>query len=567
MRASSSTGSARSPPAARPRRPSRCSCCWRRSPRRARCSARSSRRRAAGEVRARRRPGPRRRPAARGPGEPARGPRRLHLRLRPAAARAADHRPALRRPGRHRHRPRPRAAPLRRGRHRRGPVVVAVLLPVDLGRPRAVVRSARCCRWWPTSGSTPTSDAQAAEADALLPTDRLAALGSSSRYPGRRHPSGRTAGRLVPRSGRIDRPPPIGQKEAHRGPRRAEVRRLVRRRRRGHQARRRAHRRRPSRPATTSSSSSPRWATPPTSCSTWPSRSRPLPAGARAGHAAHRRRADLDGAARDGHRATSAHEARSFTGSQAGVITDSAPTASAKIIDVTPGRIAGRARRGRDRDRRRLPGRQPGHQGHHHAGPRRLGHHRRRAGRRARRRRLRDLHRRRRRLHRRPAHRAQRAADSTASPTRRCSRWRPAARRSCTCAASSTPAATACRSTCGRRSRQREGTWVTRSRGDDMEQAIITGVAHDRSEAKITVVGVPDEPGEAAAHLPRRRRRRGQHRHDRAERLGGRDRPHRHLVHAAHGRRPDGDGRAGADPGRRSASSRCSTTTRSARSR
>ncbi len=32
-----------------------------------------------------------------------------------------------------------------------------------------------------------------------------------------------------------------------------------------------------------------------------------------------------------------------------------------------------------------------------------------------------------------------------------------------------------------------------------MEAAIITGVAHDRSQAKITVVGVPDKPGEAAA--------------------------------------------------------------------
>jgi aspartate kinase len=31
-----------------------------------------------------------------------------------------------------------------------------------------------------------------------------------------------------------------------------------------------------------------------------------------------------------------------------------------------------------------------------------------------------------------------------------------------------------------------------------MEQAIISGVAHDRSEAKITVVGVPDRIGEAA---------------------------------------------------------------------
>ena len=32
-----------------------------------------------------------------------------------------------------------------------------------------------------------------------------------------------------------------------------------------------------------------------------------------------------------------------------------------------------------------------------------------------------------------------------------------------------------------------------------MEAAIITGVAHDRSQAKITIVGVPDKPGEAAA--------------------------------------------------------------------
>src|SRR4051812_11609378 len=31
-----------------------------------------------------------------------------------------------------------------------------------------------------------------------------------------------------------------------------------------------------------------------------------------------------------------------------------------------------------------------------------------------------------------------------------------------------------------------------------VEQAIISGVAHDRSEAKVTVVGVPDKPGQAA---------------------------------------------------------------------
>ncbi|MGQ0625488.1 MAG: aspartate kinase [Sporichthyaceae bacterium] len=34
--------------------------------------------------------------------------------------------------------------------------------------------------------------------------------------------------------------------------------------------------------------------------------------------------------------------------------------------------------------------------------------------------------------------------------------------------------------------------------GKPMEQPIIAGVAHDRSEAKVTVVGVPDKPGQAA---------------------------------------------------------------------
>jgi aspartate kinase len=47
---------------------------------------------------------------------------------------------------------------------------------------------------------------------------------------------------------------------------------------------------------------------------------------------------------------------------------------------------------------------------------------------------------------------------------------------------------------------QRPGTIVNGSMEDlTVEQAIITGVAHDRSEAKITVVGVPDKPGQAAA--------------------------------------------------------------------
>jgi aspartate kinase len=43
---------------------------------------------------------------------------------------------------------------------------------------------------------------------------------------------------------------------------------------------------------------------------------------------------------------------------------------------------------------------------------------------------------------------------------------------------------------------QKPGTLIT---GAPVEQAIISGVAHDLSEARVTVVGVPDKPGEAAA--------------------------------------------------------------------
>ncbi|WP_447644390.1 aspartate kinase [Nocardioides zeae] len=46
---------------------------------------------------------------------------------------------------------------------------------------------------------------------------------------------------------------------------------------------------------------------------------------------------------------------------------------------------------------------------------------------------------------------------------------------------------------------QKEGTWIVpEQQGAAMEDAIISGVAHDKSQAKITVVGVPDKVGEAA---------------------------------------------------------------------
>jgi aspartate kinase len=48
----------------------------------------------------------------------------------------------------------------------------------------------------------------------------------------------------------------------------------------------------------------------------------------------------------------------------------------------------------------------------------------------------------------------------------------------------------------------REGTLIVTQpvdeEGEDVEAPIIAGVAHDRSQAKITVVGVPDQPGKAA---------------------------------------------------------------------
>ena len=51
-----------------------------------------------------------------------------------------------------------------------------------------------------------------------------------------------------------------------------------------------------------------------------------------------------------------------------------------------------------------------------------------------------------------------------------------------------------------------EGTWITdkphvsqaQTSGETVEAPIIAGVAHDRSEAKITIVGVPDRAGMAA---------------------------------------------------------------------
>ena len=41
-----------------------------------------------------------------------------------------------------------------------------------------------------------------------------------------------------------------------------------------------------------------------------------------------------------------------------------------------------------------------------------------------------------------------------------------------------------------------EGTWIVKEE-DMLEQAIISGIAHDTGEAKVTILGVPDRPGVA----------------------------------------------------------------------
>ena len=96
-------------------------------------------------------------------------------------------------------------------------------------------------------------------------------------------------------------------------------------------------------------------------------------------------------------------EAVSFTGAQAGIVTDTAH-GRARIVAMRSDRVREALDAGRIVDRRRLPGRLDDAR-RDDARPRRLGHDGRRARRRARRRRLRDLHGRRGRLHRRPAHR------------------------------------------------------------------------------------------------------------------------------------------------------------------
>ena len=70
-----------------------------------------------------------------------------------------------------------------------------------------------------------------------------------------------------------------------------------------------------------------------------------------------------------------------------------------------------------------------------------------------------------------------------------------------------------------------EGTWIGEEDELVLEKAIVSGVTHDTSEAKVDDPRRPRPPRRRRARVPRARRRRREHRHDRPERLGGRARP------------------------------------------
>ena len=72
------------------------------------------------------------------------------------------------------------------------------------------------------------------------------------------------------------------------------------------------------------------------------------------------------------------------------------------------------------------------------------------------------------------------------------------ARACCSCARSSTRATTACASTAAPPSRTRPVPLCVAEGDRTMEQPLITAVTHSTAEARVTLVGVPDEPGAAA---------------------------------------------------------------------
>ena len=110
---------------------------------------------------------------------------------------------------------------------------------------------------------------------------------------------------------------------------------------------------------------------------------------------------------------------------------------------------------------------------------------------------LRDIHRRRGHLHAPTRASARKRASSPRSATKRCWSWPPGARESCTTARWSWPRSTRCRSTSPPASATRPAHSFTEVRSWNRANKVL-GIASDTDVARITVRGVPDQPGIAA---------------------------------------------------------------------
>ena len=77
---------------------------------------------------------------------------------------------------------------------------------------------------------------------------------------------------------------------------------------------------------------------------------------------------------------------------------------------------------------------------------------------------------------------------------------------------------------------------VVVSEEETMEHPLVTAVTHSTAETRITLLGVPDEPGIAGRIFAHARRRQRERRHDHPERAARRRPPRRHVVHGARAR-------------------------------
>ena len=72
---------------------------------------------------------------------------------------------------------------------------------------------------------------------------------------------------------------------------------------------------------------------------------------------------------------------------------------------------------------------------------------------------------------------------------------------------------------------------VAKEETESMEDVLIRGISLDRNQAKLTVAGVPDQPGVAGQHFLQHRRRPHHRRYDRAKRLQRRNTDISFTIH------------------------------------